>query len=54
MSVLGVIAVAELGTHARTASAFAANGQPHATAVAAGSIALLFVCGSQRGLTSGR
>jgi len=32
--------------HGTTSTAFAGHGQPHATAVAAGSIALLFVCGS--------
>lgn len=56
MVVLGVIAVGQLALaglldvaalgHSPTASALQPHGQPHATALAAGSVALLFVCGS--------
>ena len=56
VAVLGVIAVGQLALaglldvvavrHGSSGSAFAPHGHPHATAVAAGSIALLFVCGS--------
>jgi amino acid transporter len=56
MVVLGVIGVGQLGLaalvdvvavrHGSATASFAPHGHPHATAVAAGSVALLFVCGS--------
>ena len=56
MAVLAVIAVGQVGLavlldvvalrHSPTVNAFAGHGHPHDTAVAAGSVALLFVCGS--------
>jgi amino acid transporter len=56
MAVLAVIAVGQVGLavlldvvalrHSPTVSSFAGHGHPHDTAVAAGSVALLFVCGS--------
>lgn len=56
MAVLAVIAVGQVALavlvdvvalrHSPTINAFATHGQPHDTAVATGSVALLFVCGS--------